>query len=67
MRPGNHLEPLVGDDSTGGPGAFVLTRQELLELEGAAVDRGEMRTHVRPLSDDARVTLPHADPDLFFE
>jgi len=43
-----------------------LTRQELPEIEGTAVERGEMRTHVRPLSDDARVTFTHDDPDLLF-
>lgn len=44
-----------------------LTHQDVLELEGVAVERGEMQTHVRPLSDDARVTFTHDDPALFFE
>ena len=29
-------------------------------------DEGVMYTHVRPLSDDSRVTFTHDDPSLFF-
>lgn len=36
------------------------------ELESTATEAGVMYTHVRPLSDDARVTFTHEDPDLFF-
>ena len=36
------------------------------DLEERAREAGVMYTHVRPLSDDARVTFTHDDPDLFF-
>jgi DNA-binding phage protein len=36
------------------------------DLEERAREAGVMYTHVRPLSDDARVTFSHDDPDLFF-
>jgi len=35
-------------------------------LEETATDEGVMYIHVRPLSDDARVTFSHDDPALFF-
>lgn len=35
-------------------------------LEETATKEGVMYTHVRPLSDDARVTFSHDDPALFF-
>lgn len=35
-------------------------------LQERASDAGRMYTHVRPLSDDARVTFSHEDPSLFF-
>jgi hypothetical protein len=35
-------------------------------LEERATDAGVMYTHVRPLSDDSRVTFTHEAPDLFF-
>jgi hypothetical protein len=35
-------------------------------LEERATDAGVMYTHVRPLSDDSRVTFTHEDPALFF-
>jgi hypothetical protein len=35
-------------------------------LEERATDAGVMYTHVRPLSDDSRVTFTHEDPSLFF-
>ncbi|MEF8808248.1 DUF7529 family protein [Natronomonas sp.] len=35
-------------------------------LEERATDAGVMYTHVRPLSDDSRVTFTHEDPGLFF-
>lgn len=35
-------------------------------LEETTTEEGVMYTHVRPLSDDARVTLSHDDPELFF-
>jgi hypothetical protein len=34
-------------------------------LQKKAREQGVMYTHVRPLSDDARVTFSHDDPDLF--
>jgi hypothetical protein len=36
------------------------------ELARQATDEGVMYTHVRPLSDDSRVTFAHDDPSLFF-
>lgn len=36
------------------------------ELRSTAIAEGVMYTHVRPLSDDARVTFTHDDPELFF-
>jgi len=36
------------------------------DLEERALEAGVMYTHVRPLSDDARVTFTHDDPELFF-
>ena len=36
------------------------------DLEERAREAGVMYTHVRPLSDDARVTFTHDDPGLFF-
>lgn len=36
------------------------------ELKAQATEAGVIYTHVRPLSDDARVTFTHEDPDLFF-
>ena len=36
-------------------------------LEERAREEGVMYTHVRPLSDDARVTFTHDDPGLFFD
>jgi len=35
-------------------------------LAEQATDEGAMYTHVRPLSDDERVTFTHEDPELFF-
>jgi hypothetical protein len=35
-------------------------------LEARAREAGVMYTHVRPLSNDARVTFTHDDPELFF-
>ena len=35
------------------------------ELARQATDEGVMYTHVRPLSDDSRVTFTHDDPELF--
>lgn len=35
-------------------------------LEERATEAGVMYTHVRPLSDDSRVTFTHEDPALFF-
>lgn len=35
-------------------------------LARQATDEGIMYTHVRPLSDDSRVTFSHDDPELFF-
>jgi hypothetical protein len=35
-------------------------------LQQRAREEGVMYTHVRPLSDDARVTFTHDDPALFF-
>jgi hypothetical protein len=35
-------------------------------LEERATDAGVMYTHVRPLSDDSRVTFTHEEPGLFF-
>ena len=35
-------------------------------LRETATEEGTMYTHVRPLSDDARVTFSHDDPGLFF-
>lgn len=35
-------------------------------LEARATDEGVMYTHVRPLSDDSRVTFTHESPELFF-
>lgn len=35
-------------------------------LEERARSEGVVYTHVRPLSDDARVTFTHDDPELFF-
>lgn len=37
------------------------------DLEERALEAGVMYTHVRPLSDDARVTFTHDDPGLFFD
>lgn len=39
---------------------------EASDLEERALEEGVMYTHVRPLSDDARVTFTHGDPGLFF-
>ena len=36
------------------------------QLARQATDEGMMYTHVRPLSDDSRVTFTHDDPSLFF-
>ena len=36
------------------------------ELAERATDEGVMYTHVRPPSDDSRVTFTHDDPSLFF-
>lgn len=36
------------------------------DLADAAEAEGMMYTHVRPLSDDRRVTFTHDDPELFF-
>lgn len=44
-----------------------LNRRDLKQLEGVALERGELRTHVRPLSNDTRVTFTHDDLDPFFE
>ncbi|PSP17978.1 hypothetical protein BRC62_03895 [Halobacteriales archaeon QH_10_67_13] len=39
---------------------------DLPDLRGRAYDAERMATHVRPLSDDKRVTFEHDDPTLFF-
>ena len=44
-----------------------LNRRDLMQLEGAALDREELQTHVRPLSNDTRVTFTHDDLDPFFK
>jgi hypothetical protein len=36
------------------------------ELRARATEAGVLYTHVRPPSDDARVTFSHEDPSLFF-
>lgn len=41
-------------------------RAEVASLRRRATEEGTMRTHVRPLSDDARVTFHHSEPELFF-
>lgn len=46
------------------PAYLAMTDEE--ELRSTATEAGVMYTHVRPLSDDARVTFTHEDPDLFF-
>lgn len=40
-------------------------RGEAAELLRQATEAGEMRTHVRPLSNDDRVTFLHDDPEPF--
>jgi hypothetical protein len=45
--------------------AFLAAREES-ELAAKATDEGVMYTHVRPLSDETRVTFSHDDPGLFF-
>lgn len=47
------------------PAFFDLGRVQ--GLERRAREAGVMYTHVRPLSDDARVTFTHEDPGLFFD
>lgn len=42
-------------------------REDLERLFAPAREADEMHTHVRPLSDDERVTFSIDDPDLFFE
>lgn len=44
-----------------------LSRQDLRQLEGIVLEREELQTHVRPLSNDTRVTFTHDDLDPFFE
>lgn len=43
-----------------------LSLERAPSLESRARREGVMYTHVRPVSDDARVTFTHDDPDLFF-
>lgn len=45
--------------------AFLPLEDEAALAERAGED-GAMYTHVRPLSDDTRVTFTHEDPGLFF-
>lgn len=43
------------------------TEREMQPLVTPATQEGEMRVHVRPLSDDQRVTFTVADQSLFFD
>lgn len=45
---------------------LYLVLDEIAELEQQAKDDGVIYTHVRPLSDDTRVSFTHEDPELFF-
>jgi hypothetical protein len=45
--------------------AFLAAREET-ELAERATEAGVMYTHIRPLSDETRVTFSHDDPELFF-
>lgn len=59
-----------GTDADGGDVAVIvpsyLDIASSEPLEERATEAGVMYTHVRPLSDDSRVTFTHEDPDLFF-
>lgn len=46
--------------------AFI-EHSDLHELELLAAEDGHMYTHIRPLSDDTRVTFAHEDYSIFFE
>ena len=43
-----------------------LSLEDVPRLEKRAREEGAMYTHIRPLSDDARVTFTHEDPEPFF-
>ncbi len=45
---------------------LFLSQADLQRLRGRARERGAMPVHVRPLSDESRVTFTVDDPDLFF-
>jgi hypothetical protein len=54
------------DDETAVVAPAFLAAREEEELAAQATEEGVMYTHVRPLSDDSRVTFSHDDPGLFF-
>ena len=51
-------------DAAGVAQAFLPATTEVLVKR--AHEEGPIYTHVRPLSDDSRVTFAHDDPALFF-
>jgi hypothetical protein len=61
---------VVEGDADGGAVAVVvpafLVIDRTPQLARQATDEGVMYTHVRPPSDDRRVTFSHEDPSLFF-
>ena len=56
----------AGDDEVAVVVPAFLDLGEASDLEERALEEEVMYTHVRPLSDDARVTFTHSDPGLFF-
>lgn len=54
------------DDRTAVLVPAYLVHAEATPLRERAADEGVLYTHVRPLSDETRVTFTHDDPSLFF-